>query len=636
MEVVDTVLRWRRAVLVSLLSCSSFAAEVPAVTFHKNIAPILLEYCAPCHRPGESGPFPLLTYEDARKRAAQIATVTRRRYMPPWLPEPGIEKFAGERRLTDSAIDLIGKWAAAGAPEGDAGDARPARSFTPGWQLGTPDLIVQASKPFRTPADGADVYWNFVLTPPVGSTRYVRAIEIRPGNTRAVHHANLLIDRERSARRLEKAPGEGFAGMDVVLMSRTFDPDSHFLFWKPGGSPVVESDGLAWRLDPGNELVLNVHVQPSGKTEVVQPSVGLYFTSEPQTRFPMLLQLEHDGALRIAAGAGNFEVRDDFRLPLDVDVLAVYPHAHYLGHVLEGFATLPDGSRRTLIRIPDWDPGWQAVYPYREPVFLPKGTVLSMRFHYDNSAGNPRNPNSPPKLVVGGNQASDEMAHLWFQVLPRGKGDQRMILQEALMQHRLEKYPGDFSALFNLGALRLSRKEIPSAIDYLRNALRSQPEQPTALNSLGAALESEGKFAEAVEQFRHALGIQADYRDARYNLANALAAQGRMEEAATSFRQVLSGDPSDVAVREHLVEALTQLGGSAFSGGRVEEAARYYRELVGLEPGNADLRNNFGILLVRSGDITGGIDQFQAAIKADPAHQAARRNLDLARKKLPQ
>ncbi len=636
MEVVRTVLRWRRAILGSLLSFAGFAAEVPAVTFHKHVAPILLEYCAPCHRPGESGPFPLLTYEDARKRAAQIVTVTRRRYMPPWLPEASTEKFVGERRLTESQIDLIGKWAAAGAPEGDTRDARPARPFTPGWQLGTPDLIVQASKPFRTPADGADVYWNFVLTPPVGSSRYVRAIEIRPGNTRTVHHANLLIDREHSARRLERVSGEGFAGMDVVLVSSTFDPDSHFLFWKPGGSPVVESDGLAWRLDPGNDLVLNVHVQPSGKTEVVQPSVGLYFTSEPQTRFPMLIQLEHDGALRIPAGAGNFEVSDDFRLPLDVDVLAVYPHAHYLGHVLEGFATLPDGSRRTLIRIPDWDPGWQAVYPYREPVFLPKGTMLSMRFHYDNSAGNPRNPNSPPKMVVGGNQASDEMAHLWFQVLPRGDGDRRMVLQEALMQHRLEKYPGDFSALFNLGALKLSRKEIPSAIDYLRSALRSQPEQPTALNSLGAALESDGKFAEAVEQFRHALRIQADYRDARYNLANALAAQGKMEEAATNFRQVLSGDSSDVAVREHLAEALTQLGGAAFSGGRVEEAARYYRELVELEPGNADLRNNFGILLVRSGDITGGIDQFQAALKADPAHQAARRNLDLARKKLQQ
>ena len=243
MEVVDTVLRWRRAVLGSLLSVSGFAAEVPAVTFHKHIAPILLEYCAPCHRPGESGPFPLLTYEDARKRAGQIAAVTRRRYMPPWLPESGTEKFVGERRLTELQIDLIGKWAAAGAPEGDASDSPPARYFTPGWQLGSPDLIVQASKPFRAPADGADVYWNFVLTPPVGSTRYVKAIEIRPGNMRAVHHANLLIDRDRSARRLEKVSGEGFAGMDVVLVSNTFDPDSHFLFWKPGGSPAVEPNG---------------------------------------------------------------------------------------------------------------------------------------------------------------------------------------------------------------------------------------------------------------------------------------------------------------------------------------------------------------------------------------------------------
>ena len=146
MEVVDTVLHWSRAVLGSLLSFTGFAAEAPAVTFHKHIAPILLEYCAPCHRPGESGPFPLLTYEDARKRAGQIATVTRRRYMPPWLPEAGTQKFAGERRLTESQIELIGKWAAAGAPEGDARDARPFRTFTPGWQLGTPDLIVEALK----------------------------------------------------------------------------------------------------------------------------------------------------------------------------------------------------------------------------------------------------------------------------------------------------------------------------------------------------------------------------------------------------------------------------------------------------------------------------------------------------------
>jgi hypothetical protein len=136
--------------------------------------------------------------------------------MPPWLPESGSVKFVGERRLTEFQVELIGKWAAAGAPEGEASDSPPTTALTPGWQIGSPDLIVEAPKPFRAPADGADVYWNFVLTPPVGSTRYVKAIEIRPGNVRAVHHANLLIDRERSARRLERVPGEGFSGMDLV------------------------------------------------------------------------------------------------------------------------------------------------------------------------------------------------------------------------------------------------------------------------------------------------------------------------------------------------------------------------------------------------------------------------------------
>jgi tetratricopeptide (TPR) repeat protein len=624
-----------RAVLLPLLSITAFAADVSPVTYHKHIAPILLEHCAPCHRPGESGPFSLLTYEDARKRAAQIAAVTRRRYMPPWLPEPAAAKFAGERRLTDSQIESIAKWAAAGAPEGNAADSPPPPTFTPGWQLGPPDLIVEAPKPFETPADGADVYWNFVLTPPVTSTRYVKAIEIRPGNLRAVHHANLLIDRDRSARHLEKSADAGFAGMDVVLQSSTFDPDSHFLFWKPGGTPVVEPAGMAWRLDPGNDLVLNVHLQPSGKPELVQPSIGLYFTDQPQTKFPMLIQLERDASLHIPAGAANFEVTDDFRLPLDADLLAVYPHAHYLGHLLEGYATLPNGTRRTLIRIPDWDPNWQAVYHYREPLFLPKGTLLSMRFRYDNSAQNPRNPNSPPKLVAGGNQSTDEMAHLWFQLLPRGEGDQRIVLQDAIMQHRLQKYPADFSALFNLGALCLNRKQFPCAITYLRKALASQPEQPVALNSLGVALESDNQLPEALENFRHALRLQPDYTDARYNLANALALQGNLTEAAANFRQVLAALPNDVPSHQHLVDALTQLGGTAFSSGQLEAAAAFYRELVQLEPGNADMRNNFGILLVRTGDINGGIEQFEAALKANPAHQAARRNLDLALKKLP-
>src|ERR1043165_8592656 len=173
--------------------------------------------------------------------------------------------------------------------------------------------------------------------------------------------------------------GSPVEGMDVSLESESFDPDSHFLFWKPGGTPWREPAGMAWRLDPGNALVLNVHLRPIGRPEPVQPSVAFYFTREPPSKSPMLIQLEHDGALDIPPGDADFVVSDEIRLPVDLDVLAVYPHAHYLGKLLEGFATLPDGQRRWLIRIPDWDLNWQAVYRLKKPLFLPQGTGISMR-----------------------------------------------------------------------------------------------------------------------------------------------------------------------------------------------------------------------------------------------------------------
>ena len=629
--------RLKRCGLAALLLAlvESYGAAAPAVTFHKHIAPILFEYCAPCHRPGESGPFPLLTYEDARKHAAQIAAVTRRRYMPPWLPEPGYGDFSNERRLSGAQIQLIETWAATGAQPGAPSDSPRPPTFTPGWQLGPPDLIVKLAKPFSVPAEGPDVFWNFLLSPAVGETRYVKAIEIRPGAARSVHHANLLLDRARSSRRREKTPGEGFPGMDLTLETETFDPDSHFLFWKPGGAPRVEPDGMAWRLDPGNDLVLNTHFHPTGKPELAQPSVGLYFTDKPQTKFPMLVQIERDRELNIAPGARDFVVSDDFRLPLDVDVIAVYPHAHYLGTLLEAYATLPDGSRRWLIRIPRWDIDWQAVYRYRQPLFLPKGAVISMRFHYDNSAGNPRNPNAPPRRVVGGNQSTDEMGHLWLQVLPRG-GDRRAALQEALMRHRLENDPANSSAHFNLGVLLLGRKDASSAIAHLRESLRLEPVQPLAVNDLGAALELEGKVDDALEQFRNALLLQPDYTNARFNLASGLAAQGKLDEAAVNFRQALATAPEDRAAREQLVAVLIKTGNAAAAEGRLSAATASYRELVALRPADADLRNNLGILLARSGDLTSAAEQFEAALKVNPSHQSARRNLAVIREKLAQ
>ncbi|HVD76873.1 MAG TPA: hypothetical protein VNH43_04655, partial [Vicinamibacteria bacterium] len=388
------------------------------VTFNRQVAPIVYRNCAPCHRPGEAGPFSLLSYADVRKRADQIARVTASRYMPPWPPEPGYGDLAGERRLGEDQIALLQRWVREGAPEGPPAEAPAPPRFTEGWQLGPPDLVVEMRDTYTVPAEGGDVFRNFVLPVPpakgcersgidsreasggsrgrdaappcsMTTTRYVRALELRPGDKKVVHHANVLVDTTGSARRRDASdPGVGFAGMDVELESDRFEPDSHFLFWKPGTAAVTEPPGMAWRLDEDTDLVLNMHLQPTGKPERIRPAVGLYFTDEAPTKFPMLLQLEHDGAIDIPPGENRFVVADHYDLPVDVEVLGVYPHAHYVGRDVQGFATLPDGTKKWLIWIRDWDFAWQAVYRFARPVFLPRGSRLEMRITYDNSAGN--------------------------------------------------------------------------------------------------------------------------------------------------------------------------------------------------------------------------------------------------------
>lgn len=600
------------------------AAQVHSFT---EVAPIIRKNCAPCHHVGGAGPFPLLTYDDVKRHAAQIAVVTASRYMPPWLPQHGYGEFVEERRLTSAQIHLIGEWAAQGAPPGRAATASIAPQFSPGWQLGHPDLIVKPGKPLLLPAAGPDVFWNFVLSPNLPATKYVRAIEIRPQNPRVVHHANVLIDRARTMRFLETRPGEGFPGMDLSVSSDTFDPDSHFLFWKPGSRPYEEPDGMSWKLDPRDDLVLNMHLQPSGKPEEELPEIGLYFTSQVQTKHPMLIQLERDRGLDIPAGAADFEVSDTFRLPVDVNVLAVYPHAHYLGKLLEGYATLPDGKRQWLIRIPDWDINWQGVFRYAKPVFLPAGSAISMCYHYDNSARNPRNPNAPPRRVKGGNQATDEMAHLRLQVLPRGEGDPRVALQEALMRHRMEGDPDDYVASFNLGALMFARKDMAHAIQYLRAAVDVMPDQLVAINTLGAALESQQQLDEAVQLFNRALRLRPDYTDARFNLANAFGMQGNLPDAAHQLRMVLDENPADEGARNLLSQTLQALGDASETAGKIDEAVAYYVEVVQLEPQNADLRNMLGTLYARSGKNELAIDQFQRALKIDAFHEGAQSNL---------
>lgn len=559
------------------------------VTFNRDIAPIIFHSCASCHRPGEGAPFSLLTYADVKKHARQIAEVTRTRNMPPWLPAPQELKFADEMRMPDAQITIIQKWVDEGAVEGSAADLPPQPKFVEGWQLGPPDLILTTQKPLVLPPQGTDTYWNFIFRLPIQQTRWVKAIEIRPGDKRYVHHANVLVDRAGSLRSREAVPGAGFGGMEIRIESQIFDPDSHLLFWKPGTVPYTEPDGMALRLDKGTDLVLNTHLQPSGKPEVIQPSIGLYFTSKPATKLPMLLQLENDAKLDIPAGDKDFQVTDEFTLPIDVQLLAIYPHAHYLGKDIQAFATLPDGEQKTLIHIPEWNLSWQAVYRYKQPVLLPKGTTVTMRYVYDNSEENPLNANQPPIRVKAGNRSSDEMCHLWLQVLPvnynAADGDPRMLLQQALARHNVEKNPADFEAHYNLAAMLQAKGRLEDAVREYASALRLRPDDSVVNNAMGSALLAAGRADEAAPYLRAALRTRPDYFDAHYNLGNLLASQDNFEGASEQFRLALQTQPDDANAEANLGSALAELG-------KFAEAQSHLQRALKIDPSHSLAKQN--------------------------------------------
>jgi Flp pilus assembly protein TadD/mono/diheme cytochrome c family protein len=604
------------------------AAEAP-VTWSRQIVPIVYHNCAACHHPGGAGPFSLLSYADARRRGQQILDVTQSRYMPPWLPAHGYGDFAGERRLSDEDLALIRKWVESGMAEGNPAEAPAEPHYDATWQMGKPDLILSIERPYTLSASGADVFRNFVLPYPLAQTNFIRAMEIRPGTPQAVHHSNVLIDRTASYRGDHPADWkDGIPGMELELDGgNTFDPDSHFLFWKPDTPVLAEPSGMPWRLDPGNDLILNMHLKPSGKPETIDAQIGLYFDDKPATSHPMLLQLDDDRDLDIPAGDRNFVVHDELTLPVDVDVLGIYPHAHYLGHVLEGWAILPNGQKKWLIRIPGWDIDRQSVYRYRTPVFLPRGSVLHMHYVYDNSAQNIHNPNSPPIRVRAGNRSVDEMAHLWVQVLPvnvpKGSPDPRLLLEQAWMEHRVRVQPGDSIALYNLASAEAGLGEDAQAADTYRAILRDHPNDARTLNSLGAVLDKSGEAPGAEQSFRHALAVEPEACDPRFNLASLELIRSQFRDADRDFRALLEHCPNDPAAHNGLGLALAGEGDNA-------SAESEFKAALALDPRNFTAQYHLGEIAIALGRPQDAIDPLSAAASENPGDVDTRERLALA------
>jgi tetratricopeptide (TPR) repeat protein len=560
------------------------AAPLPQVTFSKDVAPVLFNRCGRCHHPDGPAPFSLLTYSDARPRARLIASATKNRYMPPWKAEPGYGEFVGQQPLTDAEIDVIQNWVAQGAMEGKRQDLPPVPGFTEGWQLGTPDLVVTPNEPYMLRADGPDFSRVFVLPLPTTTTRYVKGFEFRSGSANVVHHANIRVDRTPASRRLDdEDPAPGYQG---VLLHSAVYPDGHFLGWTPGQVAPLLPKGLAWRLNPGTDLVIEMHLVPDGKVEAVRPTIGLYFTDDPPGRTPEMLRLGVQ-SIDIPAGEKAYTISDSFVLPVDVEVHAIQPHAHYRAREIKGVATLPDGSTKPLIYIKDWDFHWQHVYRYVTPLLLPKGSTLSMQYTYDNSVENRRNPQKPPQRVLWGQRTTDEMGDLWVQMLTRDERD-RQVLSTAVQSKEMMEDAVGFEIMIrrdpsnaqlhdDAGLLYQALGRTPQAAIHFEASLKLKPDSAAAHFNLGTVLTLMGRLDEALARYRQALAIRPDYPQAENNLGNVLLLQGNTEEALRHMRTALRLDPANA-------EAHYNVGSIARAQGELSEAIGQFRQAVALRP----------------------------------------------------
>ena len=577
----------RRLLLLALASAAIGGVDLPAagpVTFAHDVAPILFERCGACHHPGGAAPFSLLTYASARQHATQIAAVTRRRLMPPWKSEPGYGDFVGQQPLSDDQIDVLQRWVRDGTPEGNAADVPAAPHYSGAWQLGTPDLVVALPTPYVLAAEGPDVSRVFVLPIPIDGIRYVRGIEFHPGNPKVVHHANIRIDPTPASRALDEAdPAPGYDG---VLPHSAVYPDGHFLGWTPGQAAPLLPGTLTWRLSPRTDFVVEVHMKPSGKPEAVAPSIGVYFGTGPPGRTPAMLRLGRQ-SIDIAAGDKAYAIDDSFVLPVDVEVLAVQPHAHYRAREVKGIATLPDGTTRWLIYIKDWDFRWQHVYRYVTPFRLPRGTTVSVHYTFDNSADNPRNPVQPPTRVTWGQWSQDEMGDLWIQVLT---GDDRD--RETL------------NAAFR-------RKAIAEDIVGYETMIRRDPRRRQLHDDVAQLYLGQGRAAQAAAHLEESVRIDPRSAAAHFNVATALTVAGRIDEAIDQYREALRLEPGYALAHNNLGNALVSRGSSG-------DALQHFREAVRLDPSNAEAHYNVGSLLRARGELAPAADQFRAALALKP------------------
>jgi peroxiredoxin len=377
------------------------AKEGGEVTYTKHVARILQKNCQECHRPGQIGPFALLSYDDAKAWAETIEEVVTEGRMPPWYADPHFGKFANDRRLPPGDREALLAWIKQGMPKGDDKDLPEPAKFADGWTIGEPDAVITMPREFEVPAEmppGGVEYKYFRVPTNFTEDKWVVRAQAKPGVASVVHHIIIFI----------VPPGQRFA---------PDRPGAVLCGTAPGDMPLRLEPGLAKKVPAGSQFVFQMHYTPNGTAAKDRSSVGLVFAKQPPERRVLTRPIDNrlftTRLQSIPPGAENHQIESEYTFSEDGHVISFMPHMHLRGKDFRIEAIYPDGKTQTLLSIPRYYFGWQSVYRFAEPVKAPKGTKIHCVAHFDNSAKNPNNPD-PTKRVYWGDQTWEEMMIGWM------------------------------------------------------------------------------------------------------------------------------------------------------------------------------------------------------------------------------
>jgi mono/diheme cytochrome c family protein len=422
-------------------------------TYAEHVAPIIYQHCSNCHRPGQAGPFPLLTFKDVAKRSLTIREVVMKKVMPPWPADPAYSSFCEENYLTDEQIAVLDHWVMSGAPLGDSSRVPPVPQFAAHSMLGQPDLTLPI-KPFLVKGDNTDRFMVMKIPFELMQDTFIRAIEFVPG-CRYVHHVNghlICFDDQKKNTVLNGdyvLDTKDETRDDVLKKMELLNDDGSnprvelsATNYLPGVFGTVYPEGIGGFFATQKNLVYlnDIHYGPAPEDVLDTSYVNIFFDQKPPVRPTKEIQL---GTLGVGDIIPSLVIPPDTVMTFvmrgkilnDISLLTVNPHMHLLGKSFLAYALKPDGDTIPLIKINNWDFRWQYFYTFKQMLHIPAGSMIEVVAVMDNTVNNPNNPNHPPKQVEGRNgsmRTTDEMLQFIMTFLPYQPGDESISLETSL------------------------------------------------------------------------------------------------------------------------------------------------------------------------------------------------------------